>query len=112
MRKFKLNPHVSNCGSRKGILRDHNATYSESIFNAGHADELVSGGFLIEVFDGVEPLQKEVIEVAENKTIVEETEVLETPTNETIEPEKEDFEEIDLSEMANAKKKVKGKKGK
>jgi hypothetical protein len=106
MRQFKLKDEVISCGSRKGVLSDHNAVYPESVFNPGHADELVKGGFLVEV---KEPEYKH------------QSESLTAPESDVIEPYvfdgnvsvADDAElEIDISEITEAKTGKKSKKGK
>lgn len=45
---YKLNPKVISVGAKGNkILRDHNAEYPESFWDAGVADELVEKGFLV-----------------------------------------------------------------
>lgn len=45
---YKLNPKVISVGAKGNkILRDHNAEYPASLWDAGVADELVEKGFLV-----------------------------------------------------------------
>lgn len=60
---YKLNPKVISVGAKGNkILRDHNAEYPASFWDAGVAEELVEKGFLIKAESKPEPKVSEWIE--------------------------------------------------
>lgn len=49
MRRFKINPDVSCCAYKSGVLHDKDRIYPETMWDPGEALERVKSGFLVEV---------------------------------------------------------------